>query len=523
MKVAIAQLNYTVGDFEGNKSKIIDSICKARDKGADLVVFAEYAISGTPCFDLLHNAPFLEACEDTLHEIAKHCDNISVLVGLPIQNDNRIISAAALIQNKWVVKYIGKQRISSRFDNMGCISMSAGSEHIEIKDNVLEVAIGEDIKDYRKFGGECDMIISMRSQPFFRGIIEQRHNFHRNMAKELGKNVVMVNHIGGQGDFVYDGSSCAYTNDGKLVGLLNNFAEDFFIVDFDNALELEFPVQNRTYNTYRAIKLGLGDYFRKNGFKKACLGLSGGIDSAVVLAMAAEVLGAENVRVLMMPSRFSSDHSVNDSVEMAENLGVKYNIVPIADAYDAVNSSLKETLGDTKFDVTEENMQARLRMIMLMALSNKHGYIVLNTSNKSEAAVGYGTLYGDEIGSIGIIGDLYKIEVYALARFINRERTIIPDNIICKAPSAELRPDQKDSDSLPPYEVLDAILYRFIEEGQEIEEIITAGFDDEIVHRVVELVKNSEYKRRQTPPPLRLSSRPFSSHFIMPLINKFKM
>lgn len=522
MKIAIAQLNYSVGDLEGNKSKIIDSINKARENGADLVVFAEYAISGTPCFDLLRKATFLEACEDTLHEIAKSCDKISVLVGLPIQQGNHVVSAAAFIQDKWVVKYIGKRRVSSRFD-MGFLSMSAGSEHIEVKDNVFEVAVGEDILDYSRFDGRCDTVISMRSQPFFRGIIEQRHNFHRGVAKELGKNVLMVNHIGGQADFVYDGSSCAYTKEGKLIALLNNFAEDFFIADLENGHELQFPTQNRTYNTYRAIKLGLKDYFRKNGFTKACLGLSGGLDSAVVLALAAEVLGAENVRAMIMPSCFSSDHSVSDSVEMADILGVKYDIVPITDAYDVVNKSMKSTLGDTEFDITEENMQSRLRMVMLMALSNKHGYIVLNTSNKSEVAVGYSTLYGDGSGSIGIIADMYKIEVYSLARFINRERIIIPENIICKAPSAELHPGQQDSDSLPPYEVLDAILYRFIEEGQDVEEIINAGFDDEVVHKVVTLVNNAEYKRRQLPPPLRLSSRPFSSHFILPLINKFSL
>lgn len=522
MKIAIAQLNYSVGDLEGNKTKIISAVERARNEKADLVVFAEYAISGTQCFDLLQNATFLEACEETLREIARACHDISALIGLPIQDGNRIVSAAAFIQDGWIVKYIGKQRVSSRFD-MGFLSVSAGAENIEIKDNVIQVAIGEDILDYAKFGGECDTVISMRSQPFYRGIIEKRHNFHREMATELGKNVLMVNHVGGQADCVYDGSSSAYTKEGELIGMLSNFEEDFCVVDFDNGSPLQFPAQNRTYNTYRAIKLGLKDYFRKNGFTKACLGMSGGIDSAVVLAMAAEVLGPENVRVLMMPSQFSSDHSVSDAVNMAEGLGVKYNIVPINAAYDVVNESMKETLGDTEFDVTEENMQSRLRMIMLMALSNKHGYIVLNTSNKSEAAVGYGTMYGDESGAIGVIGDLYKIEVYSLARFINRDKIIIPENIILKAPSAELRPGQQDSDSLPPYEVLDAILYRFIEKGQEVEEIINAGFDDHMVRRVVGLVKRSEYKRRQSPPPLRLSSRPFSTHFILPLINKFQM
>lgn len=520
MKIAIAQLNYTVGDLEGNKNKIVESIGKAREQGAELVVFAEHAVSGTPCYDLLKKASFLEACEDTLKEIASHCADISVLVGLPIQDGNRVVSAAAFIQDKWVVKYIGKQRISSRSD-VGFLSNSAGCDYIEVGDSVFAVAVGEDILDFEKFGGKFDSVISMSSQRFIRGIIERRYTFFRKVSKGLGRSLISVSMVGGQSDLVYDGSSCAFNGKGRLVGLLDSFEEDFLVVDMENAGELEVPVQNRTYNANRAIKLGLRDYFQKNGFRKACLGLSGGIDSAVVLAFAAEVLGPENVRVLMMPSQFSSGHSVDDAVEMAENLGVQYDIVPISDAYDAVNASLRQTLGDTEFDVTEENIQSRLRMMMLMALSNKHGYVVLNATNKSETAVGYGTLYGDNCGSLGIIGDLYKIEVYAQARFINKEKEVIPESIISKAPSAELRPEQKDSDSLPPYEVLDAILFRFIEEGQEVEEIINAGFEYDVVHRVLNLLKNAEYKRRQSPPALKLSQRPFGTHFRLPMINGY--
>ena len=520
MKIAIAQINYTVGDLQSNKNKIVEAISKARDNGAELVVFSEYAISGTPCYDILRKASFLEACEDTLKEIAANCENISVLVGLPIQDGNRVLSAAAFIQDKWIVRYIGKQRVSSRSD-IGFLSASAGCEHIEINDTTFTVAVGEDILECDKLRKKGDSIIAICSHPFYRGIIEKRFGVLKSVATEFDKNVIFVNHCGGQSDFVFDGTSCAYNAKGELIALAESFAEDFLLLDLDNAAPIEEPIQNRTFNTYRAIKLGLRDYFRKNGFKKACLGLSGGIDSAVVLAMAAEVLGPDNVRVLMLPSQFSTEHSLKDAIEMAEGLGVKYDIVPIEKVYNTVEETLHPVFGDTRFDVTEENIQSRIRMMMLMGLSNKYECIVLNTSNKSEAAVGYGTLYGDSCGAIGIIGDLYKIEVYSLARFINREKMIIPENIIRKAPSAELRPDQVDSDSLPPYEVLDAILFRFIEEGQEVEEIVNAGFDSVEVHRVLNMVKRAEYKRRQAAPPLRLSSRPFSSHFIMPLINKF--
>lgn len=249
--------------------------------------------------------------------------------------------------------------------------------------------------------------------------------------------------------------------------------------------------------------------------------MSGGIDSAVVLAITAEVLGPENVRVLMLPSMFSSDHSVNDSIEMAEILGVKYDVIPITDTYNTLMESLKPVIGGTEFDTTEENLQARIRCSMLMALSNKFGYILLNTSNKSEASMGYGTLYGDMAGSLSVIGDLYKTEVYDLARFINRDKTIIPENIITKEPSAELRPDQKDSDGLPPYEVLDAILYRLFEDGEEVDDIVNAGFERETVLFVLDKVSKFEFKRRQSAPALRLSIKPYSSGYILPLVNKY--
>lgn len=520
MKIALAQRNFTVGDLQGNKTKIIESIETARELGARLIVFPEYAISGTPCYDLLHMAPFLEACEETLREIALHCSDISMLVGLPLQEGNEVMSGAALVQNKRIVKYIGKGNVNSRAERT-FISHSKGSEFIDIDDEKVAVVVGEDITTERAFGDNADFIVVLSSDPFARGQIEHRYQWISSLSFTLGKPLAYINHLGGQSDFIYDGSSFVLDRKGRPLATLKSFEEDLAVVDMGRAEPIAFPKQDRTQNSFRAIRLGLSDYFRKNGFTKACLGMSGGIDSAVVLAMAAEVLDPKNIKVLMLPSQFSSDHSIRDSVDMVERLGVEYEIIPIEPAFNTVTESLRPILAGTPFDVTEENIQSRLRGLMLMALSNKQGYILLNTSNKSEAAVGYGTLYGDMTGSLGPIADLYKVEVYSLARYINREREIIPVNILEKAPSAELHPDQKDSDSLPPYDVMDAVLGRFIEGGNSIDEIIDAGFDDQTVHRIAEMVKRAEYKRRQAPPPLRLSQRPFASHYILPLLNKY--
>lgn len=522
MKIALAQINYTVGDFEGNKSKIIECIDRAKAQFADMVVFGEQAISGAPAFDLLNKVDFLELCEDSLIEIASHCDNITVLIGLPAQGvNNKTISVAALIENGKVKRYVGEKNIDSR-DELFNISPSKGVEYIKIAGKKVAVVVGSDIKTENQYGEYADVIVNLCNTHYCRGCIETRYEFYRQKAFMAGKPVVFVNNIGGQTDVMYDGSSAVFNSRGEAVALLNSFEEDFVVIDIDaDNKPLKVPYQNKTINVYRAIKLGLRDYFRKNGFKKACIALSGGLDSAVVAALAAEVLGPDNVHVLLMPSEFSSDHSVDDARMLAENLGLKYDIAPITDTFEALKSAMKPIFGNVPFDVTEENMQARIRGVMIMALSNKYGYIVLNTSNKSELAVGYGTMYGDSVGAISMLGDIYKTEVYDLARYINRDREIIPLNTIEKAPSAELRPEQKDSDSLPAYDLLDAILYRMIEEGQSREEIINAGFNESDVYKVYSMVLNNEYKRHQFCPILRLSTRTFGIARIMPLTNRY--
>ncbi len=521
MKIALAQLNFTVGDFENNKVKIVDSIIKAKAKGANLVVFSEQAISGAPSYDLLNKVTFLDLGEEALVEIASHCDDIAVIVGLPIQHENRTISAAAFIRDRKIVRYVGKKTITSR-DEVRHIIPSEGVEYVKVAGHKVAIVVGDDVTTEQEYGGYADTIVNIALSPYARGIVEKRYESFGKLAYTTGKNTVFINAVGGQTDIVYDGSSAVFNAQGKAVMLLKNFEEDFGIVDLDAVNPpLEIPYQNKTRNVYRALKLGLGDYFRKNGFRKAALGLSGGVDSAVVLALAAEVLGGENVHVLMMPSIYSSDHSVDDARQLAENLGVKYDIVPISGPYTAVLKEMRPVFGDLPFGVAEENIQARLRMVYLMALCNKFGYILLNTSNKSELAVGYGTMYGDSAGSISVIGDLYKSEVYDLARHINREREIIPANTIDKEPSAELRPEQKDSDSLPAYDELDAILYRMIEEGQHREEIINAGFEADVVMRVYKMVNCNEYKRVQFCPVLRMSTCTFRKGRVWPLTNKY--
>ncbi len=522
MKIAIAQLDYTIGDFEYNKLKIIESIGRAKALGADLVIFAQGAISGTPGYDLLRKYTYLEHSEEALVEIASHCDDISVLVGLPIQGDGGTVCAAAHIHNRRIEHFISKKNVPSREEKPYLVP-GRGVKYLRIAGEKVAVVVGEDITVENDFSPNLDLIVCVNSHPYSRGIVERRYNFFSRVAYRTGRPVVYVNQVGGQTDILFDGSSAAFNADGKAICLLKNFEEDLQIVDTaPDTPAVPIPAQDKTANVFSAIRMGLADYFRKNGFTQACLGMSGGIDSAVVAAMAVETLGARNVRLLMMPSQFSTEHSVDDAVQMAERMGVPYDVLPITEVYKSVTETMLPVLGGTRFDTTEENIQSRIRAVMLMALSNKWGHTVLNCSNKSESAVGYGTLYGDTIGAISPLGDLYKSEIYDLARYINKMRgDVIPENILQKEPSAELHPGQLDKDRLPTYEVLDAILYRMIEKGQHREEIINAGFDQATVMKVHNLLLRNEYKRRQGCPVFRLSTAPLGKEFIMPLTNKY--
>ena len=523
MKIALAQLNYTIGDIEGNTAKIVDAIERAKREGADVVLFAEQAVSGTPAFDLLRKTTFLELCEEALDEIASHCNGIAAVVGSPVLTAEGTISAAVVMEQGEITHYVGKHHISARRE-MGFLNSAKGFESVSIRGHKCIIVVGDDLRRVEELDRSAEVILSINARKYSRGSLHYRYETMRNLAFVEGKDIVLINQVGGATEIVYDGSSGVLNRKGEPVLLMESFAEDFAIYDTEAEYEaLELPASmNRTSLVYRAACMGLKDYYHKNGYGKACVGLSGGIDSAVVACMAVEALGKENVHALLMPSPFSPDMSVEDAKALAEGLGISYNVIPISAIYNSVLDTLKPVIGGTEFDFTEENIQPRIRTVLLMALQNKTGYMLLNSSNKSENALGLCTLYGDTAGAFSPTGDIYKSEMYDIARYINRTHgNLIPESILTKEPSSELHIGQKDSDTLPSYEVVDAILYRMIEESQHREEIINAGFDSEVVEKIHAMIMRNEKKRYQFPPVLRLSTCAFGHERLMPLTNKY--
>ena len=526
MKIALAQLNFTVGDIKSNTAKIIDAIGRAKRENADLVVFSEFAVSGTPAYGLLTKTTFLTLCEEAIESIAAECRGIAAIVGTPYLTDEGPISAAAYIDGRGAIEYIGKRYVSARREMGYIVGSSIGCQTIHIKGNSLRVVVGDDLSRMDDIDEDIDAIISINARRYGKGIMTRRFDKMSRLAFTEGTTLLLMNQVGGSGDIVYDGTSGILNRDGRLVMLLNSFEEDFRIFDTEaenTPMDVPFTTyKDRNSMLYKAACLGLRDYFHKNGYTKACVGLSGGIDSAVVACIAVGALGKENVRVLLMPSPFTPNESVEDAKHLAENLGVEYSVLPIIEAYNAIVGTLQPVIGGTEFDATEENIQTRIRTTMLMALQNKTGYMLLNSSNKSENALGWCTLYGDTAGTFSPTGDLYKGEVYDLARYINDSLgNVIPDEILDKEPSSELRPNQKDSDFLPHYEVIDAILFRMIEKKQHREEIINAGFDSDVVEKIHTMVMQNEKKRYQFPPVLRLSPCAFGHEWLMPLVNHY--
>ena len=525
MKIALAQLNYTIGDIEGNLSLIKNAVSKAKTAQADVVLFAEYALSGTPAYDLLRKTTFLTLCEEALDQIAECCDGITAIVGSPMLTESGAVSAAAVLRDGEVVDVVEKQHIKARRE-AGFIVAGEGYKVIELCGKQVAVVVGDDLSHLQELDTNVDLVVSINSRRYGKGLMSYRLETLRSLTYTEARNVVIINQVGGAGDLVYDGTSGVMNKSGELELLLKSFDEDFQVYDTEaenQKIDVPFTTYNdRTRLVYKAACLGLRDYFHKNGYKKACVGLSGGIDSSVVACLAVGALGAENVKGLMMPSQFSSNSSVEDAKELAENLGIDFSVLPISEAYNAIVNTLKPVTGGTEFDATEENIQSRIRTVLLMALQNKDGYVLLNSSNKSENAIGWCTLYGDTAGAFSVTGDLYKSEVYDLARYINSKfGNVIPNSILKKEPTSELRPDQKDSDILPPYEVVDAILYRMIEQGQHREEIINAGFDSEVVEKIHNMVMRNVKKRYQYPPVLRLSTNSFRHECLFPLVNKY--
>jgi len=552
MKIALAQLNYLIGDFDGNQSRITQAASRAASAGAELVVFSELSICGYPPLDLLERKEFISSCMDSVEKLALLLDpDTGVLVGGPEFNsgsDGKLLFNSAFFLYQGKVQQVFRKALLPTydiFDEYRYFEPNRNFHILEFKQKKLAVTICEDLWDEQPFenefsrsrlytsnpleelsGFEPDAIINMAASPFSHRKMEIKQSIFTGKAKRYKLPVLYCNQVGAQTELIFEGGSMAVNPAGQVDARLPYFKEDILISDLEE-LSRSGPdltvgvIPERIGAMADALICGVRDYFGKMGFPTATLGLSGGIDSAVTLALAAEALGPANLHVLLLPSQYSSDHSVNDSVEMAQNLGVKYDILPIEELFNQFRTTLQPLFKNLPEDIAEENIQARIRGALLMALSNKFGNILLNTSNKSETAVGYGTLYGDMSGGLSILGDVYKTDVYLLAKYLNREKEVIPANIITKAPSAELRPDQKDSDSLPPYEELDQILEAYIEKQLPLEKVIEMGFEEELVLRIIRLVNQNEYKRYQTPPILRISSKAFGIGRRLPLVARY--
>jgi NAD+ synthase (glutamine-hydrolysing) len=547
MKIAIAQLNFHIGNFEGNTLKIIEVIQKAKTLKADMVIFSELAVCGYPPNDLLERKEFIDSSHQAIQKISEESKGIAVIIGAPTINDSqrgkKLFNSAIFLYDGKIVKKVHKTLLPTYdiFDEYRHFEPNKEFSVIDFKGKKLAITVCEDLWDDQPTSNSFarsklyitspleelsqlhpDLVINIAASPFSYNQEGNRKKIMRLNANEYKLPIVYVNQVGAQTELIFDGGSMFISSDGEVEQELSYFEEDFRIVDIDKPLEKVIqPGFTIIEKIHKALLLGIRDYFYKMGFKSATLGLSGGIDSALVAALAVEALGAENVYGLLMPSKYSSDHSITDAVQLAVNLGIRYSIVNIQPITDSFEEALKPVFDNCRPDVTEENIQARARGILVMALSNKFGNILLNTSNKSECAVGYGTLYGDMNGGLSVLGDLYKTDVYKLAGYINRDKEIIPLNSIIKAPSAELRPDQKDTDSLPEYELLDQILFHYIELNQSPEEIILQGFDSSVVRKTVRMVNMNEYKRFQAPPILRISSKAFGFGRRMPLVARF--
>lgn len=536
MKIALAQINTHVGNFIHNREKIVEFISRARLEEAELIVFPELSISGYPPRDFLDFDDFTTRCLDEVMEIARYSQDIGIIVGTPVFNKSgkgkMLHNAALLLSEGEIVQQVNKALLPNYdiFDEYRYFEPENEFKVIEFKGLRIALTICEDLWNiegnylYKSDPMEQlalqkpDIALNIAASPFNYTQSEKRKEVLAYHALKYKIPVAYVNIVGAQTELIFDGESQVLSADGKIIAKAAKFKEDIIVFDTKKEnREVNLQPENRQGDIQEAIITGIREYFRKLGFSKAILGLSGGIDSALVTVLAARALGAENVMALMLPSRFSSNHSVDDSLKLLENTGVKGEIVSIEKMFSATLETLDPYFKGLPFNIAEENIQARLRAVLLMAYSNKFGHILLNTSNKSEAAVGYGTLYGDMCGGLSVIGDLYKTQVYELCQYINRDSEIIPWNIINKAPSAELRPDQKDSDSLPEYEILDKILFHYIEEFRSPEDIVSKGYKRELVERICRMVNLNEYKRFQAPPILRISPKAFGSGRRLPI------
>ena len=541
MKIALAQLNYHIGNFASNEKKIKDTLKKAQSQGAELVVFAELAISGYPPRDFLEFDDFIDKCWTATENIAKECKNIAAIIGLPTRNTAEkgkpLFNSAAFLAEGEIKEIRNKSLLPNYdiFDEYRYFEPNKDFSCINFKGKKIALTVCEDLWNIgddplytinpmdELVGEKPDLMINIAASPFHHDQREIRNDILRKNVEKYQIPLFYVNHVGAQTELLFDGGSLVMNNKTEITGELNYFEEDFQVFDTEDLAEITPPKNSpdKIELIHDALVMGIRNYFEKLGFKNAILGLSGGIDSAVTLVLAVKALGAENVKSILLPSQYSSDHSIKDAEDLAKNLGSPYDIIPIKNIFNAFEKELKPHFNDLPFNIAEENIQARSRGVLLMALSNKFGYILLNTSNKSEAAVGYSTLYGDMNGGLSVLGDVYKVDVFALAKFMNKHEEVIPWNTINKPPSAELRPDQKDSDSLPNYDILDKILFQYIEKRKGPKELIAMGFEETLVRRILKLVNPNEYKRYQTPPILRVSSKAFGMGRRMPIVARY--
>lgn len=558
MKIFLAQQNYHIGNFESNAKKIIDAITSAKAQGGDLIVFSELSMCGYAPRDFLEFEDFINKSYAAIDTIKDHADTIAVLIGAPdknlIKEGKDLFNAAYLLHEKEIKAIVHKTCLPNYdvFDEYRYFEPAYDWHIIPFKGKRLAVTICEDIWNlgdnplYRicpmdeLMKQQPDVMINLSASPFDYTHDEDRKATIKANVTKYKLPLFYCNAVGSQTEIVFDGASLVFDKDANLCGSMPMFEEALqsFILNDDGSIdapviepasrvpdkELEPWGLDENLNikqVHDAIVLGIKDYFAKMGFSKAILGSSGGIDSAVTLALACTALGHQNVRAVLMPSQFSTAHSVNDAEQLSLNLKNPYDIIPIENIYKSFLEELKPVFKELPFSIAEENIQSRSRGNLLMAIANKFGYILLNTSNKSELATGYGTLYGDMAGGLGVLGDCYKLQVYALAKYINQNKEIIPANIITKPPSAELRPGQKDSDSLPDYEILDKILYQYIERRKGPNEIKALGFDAALVDRILKMVNINEYKRNQFCPIIRISPKAFGVGRRVPIVGKY--
>ena len=558
MKIFLAQQNYHIGNFEYNTSKIIAAIEVAKTNRADLIVFSEMCVCGYPARDFVEFDDFINKCYEAIDIIKEHSENIGVIIGSPSRNSNLkgkdLFNAAFFLFNKNIIAEIHKTLLPNYdvFDEYRYFEPAYDWNVVEFKGKKIAVTICEDIWNlgdnplYRicpmdeLMKQKPDVMINISASPFDYTHVADRKAIIKANVLKYKIPMLYCNAIGSQTEIVFDGASLVFDKHANLCKSLPIFQEVIDFVELNNdgtfnnkiiessenildkELDPDALIERLNINEiYEALVLGIKDYFTKMGFAKAIIGSSGGVDSAVTLALACEALGSENVRAILMPSPYSSSHSVADAVQLSENLNNPYDIIKIDDVYESILLTLEPLFHDLPFGLAEENVQSRTRGNLLMAIANKFGYILLNTSNKSELATGYGTLYGDMAGGLGVLGDCYKLQIYELAKYINRTTEIIPLNIITKEPSAELRPDQKDSDSLPDYEILDKILYQYIEKRNGPNEIKTLGFDTDLVDRILKMVNTNEYKRNQFCPIIRISPKAFGVGRRVPIVGKY--